>query len=240
MTGMILVQAWRVYRAHFPSIAVLAVLVLGGAASVQYLSELWQVHAEGAGLAVLVLAVPNLLLALAGLGLAIFSEPLFAALLEKIVDPVLVGRTPPPMGRAAREVPYGRLLMAELLLVVVVGVGLVLLVVPGLVALSLLGLAGPLVIAEGRGPVQAMRRSYQLLRPHLVEALLLVLGPVLVTTALWFLLDEAIHGLPTWARIPIDLAFSVTLPAYFCVVLAALTVRLVHLHPAAARTARAT
>jgi hypothetical protein len=106
--------------------------------------------------------------------------------------------------------------------------------VPGLVALTLLGLAGPLVIAEGLGPVQALRRSYQLLRPHPVEALLLVLGPVLVTAALWFVLDEAIHGLPTWGQIPIDLAFSVTLPAYFCVVLAALTVRLVHLHSVAA------
>jgi hypothetical protein len=233
MTGAILGQAWRVYRTHFLSIAAVAVLVLGGAECLQYLSELWQVHAEGASLVVLLLALPNLLLALTGLGLAIFSEPLFAALLEKLVDPVLEGRAPPPMGRAAREVPYGRLLVAELLLVLVVGIGLVLLVVPGLVALTVLGLAGPLVIAEGLGPVQAMRRSYRLLRPHLPQALLLVLAPVLVTTALWYVLDEAIHGLPPWGQIPIDLVFAVTLPAYFCVVLAALTVRLVHLHPEA-------
>jgi len=234
MAGVILAQAWSVYRRHFRTIAVLAVLILGGAACLQYLSELWEVHAEGGNLAVLVLAIPNLLLVLTGLGLAVFSEPLFAAVLEKMVDPVLEGRAPPPMGRAAREVPYGRLLLAELLLVVVVGIGLVLLVVPGLAALTLLGLAGPLVIAEGLGPVQAMRRSYQLLRPHLVVALLLVLLPVLLTTSLWFLLDEAIHGLPTWGQIPIDLAFSVTLPAYFCVVLAALTIHLVHLHSTAA------
>jgi hypothetical protein len=234
MTGAILVQAWSVYRAHFPSIAVLAVLILGSAEVLQYLSGLWQVHTEGTSLAVLLLAVPNLLLGLTGLGLAIFSEPLFAALLEKVVDPVLEGRAPPRMGRAAREVPYGRLLAANLLLVVVVGIGLVFLVVPGLVALTLLGLAGPLVIAEDLGPLRAMRRSYQLLRPHLVEALLLVLVPVLLTWALWDALDEAIHGLPIWGQIPIELAFSVTLPAYSCVVLAALTVRLVHLHSTAA------
>jgi hypothetical protein len=234
MTGAILALAWRVYRAHFLTIAALAVLILGGAASLQYLSELWEVQSEHGNLAVLVLAIPNLLLALTGLGLAVFSEPLFAALLEKVVDPVLEGRAPPPMGRAAREVPYGRLLVTELLLVLVVGIGLVLLVVPGLAALTLLGLAGPLVIAEGLGPVQALRRSYQLLRPHLVVALLLVLGPVLLTTAFWFVLDGAIHDLPRWAQISIDLAFSVTLPAYFCVVLAALTLHLVHLHSAAA------
>src|SRR5205809_3589990 len=63
----------------------------------------------------------------------------------------------------------GALLGVSLLTGIGVGVGLFLLVVPGLVLFTRWSLAVPAVMIEGRSPVEAMRRSTQLVKGHGVQ-----------------------------------------------------------------------
>lgn len=94
---------------------------------------------------------------------------------------LLIGRTDPGDGvslrHLARSLAYGRLIAVDLLFGVVVAVGLVLLIVPGVVAFTWFALAGPLVELEGVGAREAFARSRRLVRGHFL-AVLAVLGPI--------------------------------------------------------------
>lgn len=228
---MVLSDAWWLYRIQLARIALLAVVILGGAELLGYFAELAPVNAGSA--AELLGQLPVLVATAAGMILAVFSEPVFAGLLEKTLDPVLEHQPLPSFKEVVATTPYLRLLATALLLAVLVEVGLLLFLIPGLLALMYLGLAGPLVVAEDLGPLRALRRSSQLLRPHPWEAFLLVMAPVVATALLWEALDGALHEVPAWADLLIIVAFSVTVPTYFGVLLSALTIRLKHEHPAA-------
>ena len=86
-------------------------------------------------------------------------------------------RHPPSMREIAGRVSYLKLIAIDLLYVVIVAVGFVLLVVPGVIAFVFLGLAGPIVEIEKRGVFTAFRRSFDLVRRHF-WLVLMVLGPV--------------------------------------------------------------
>lgn len=74
------------------------------------------------------------------------------------------GEDPPPLREIAKRLKYGRLIAVDLLFVGIVAAGLILGVVPGVLAYVWLGLAGPLVELEGCSVGGAMRRSLQLVR----------------------------------------------------------------------------
>lgn len=74
------------------------------------------------------------------------------------------GDRPPPLSHLARRIRYWRLIRLDLTYVVIVAVGLILLVVPGVAAFVLLGLAGPAVELEHRTVRGALARSYRLVR----------------------------------------------------------------------------
>jgi hypothetical protein len=71
---------------------------------------------------------------------------------------------PPPLGHLARRLSYGRLIALDIVYVVVVAIGLILLVAPGVAAFVLLGLSGPAVELEHRTVRGALARSYRLVR----------------------------------------------------------------------------
>ena len=64
----------------------------------------------------------------------------------------------------ARELRYARPIAIDLIYVVLVAVGVLLLVVPGVLAFVLLGLAGPAVELEDRSVRGALVRSFRLVR----------------------------------------------------------------------------
>jgi len=72
----------------------------------------------------------------------------------------------------------GRLLLAGLLAAAGIGIGLVLLVVPGLVLLTLWSLVIPVIVLERRGVLESFGRSRELVRGHAwrVFAIVVVLG----------------------------------------------------------------
>jgi hypothetical protein len=112
---------------------------------------------------------------------------------------LLIARTKPgrgpPLRRLARSLAYGRLIAVDILFGIGIAVGLLLFVVPGVVAFTWFALAGPLVELEGARVWDAFARSRRLVRGHF-WTVLAVLGPItLASEALTDALLAAAHGL---------------------------------------------
>jgi hypothetical protein len=74
------------------------------------------------------------------------------------------GEQAPKLREIVGQIKYGRLIAVDIAFVAIVAVGLVLAVIPGVLAFIFLGLAGPIVEIEERSAAAALRRSFQLVR----------------------------------------------------------------------------
>lgn len=105
------------------------------------------------------------------------------------------GEDPPSLREIARRLEYGRLIAVDLAFVAIVAAGLLLGLLPGVLAFVWLGLAGPIVEIEGKKPGSALRRSVYLVRGNfwLVFA---VLAPIQVAgDAIGGALAALVHSL---------------------------------------------
>lgn len=97
------------------------------------------------------------------------------AIAERIEAAKLAGR-PPRRDRLLRDLPWRRLVFADVVVLAAVGAGIALLVIPGVVLAALLAPAFVLLAME-RGPVLfTLQRSCQLVRRDFVATALLVGG----------------------------------------------------------------
>ncbi len=83
----------------------------------------------------------------------------------------------PPLREIAGRLRYGRLIVVDVLYVAIVAVGLLLAVVPGVLAFVWLGLAGPAVELEERTVRGALVRSWRLVRGNF-RLVFMVLVPI--------------------------------------------------------------
>ena len=88
------------------------------------------------------------------------------------------------LGAVLRSLPWGSLIAADLLVTLIVVLGLVLLIIPGLIALNLLVVVGPVIEIEERRAWAGLRRSTQLVRPHFWPVALIGTLPVVVASGL--------------------------------------------------------
>src|SRR3984885_1585822 len=65
-----------------------------------------------------------------------------------------------------RSLPWGSLILADLLATLIIVVGLVALIIPGLIAITLLAVVGPVIELEHQPALAGLRRSVHLVRPH--------------------------------------------------------------------------
>jgi hypothetical protein len=86
------------------------------------------------------------------------------------------------LGQVARHLPWGRLILADLLVVVLVIIGILALVIPGLVILTLLAVTGPMIEIEDRKVLPALRRSARLARHHFWSVALLATVPMILAS----------------------------------------------------------
>jgi hypothetical protein len=74
------------------------------------------------------------------------------------------GEEPPRLREIATRIKYGRLIVVDVAFVAIVAAGLLVGLVPGILAFVFLGLAGPIIEIEERSAVSALRRSFHLVR----------------------------------------------------------------------------
>jgi hypothetical protein len=103
---------------------------------------------------------------------------------SKLVGAGEAGRDSPSIREIARTLPWWRLIGADLLVALIVLLGAIAAVIPGLVAANLLALVGPVIEIEHTPVLAALRRSAHLVRRHFWTVALLVLLPVLVASDL--------------------------------------------------------
>ena len=226
----VIVAAGRVYVHGLPLIVPVAVVVFGVTDLALHSVDDWLSHpVDVADTATIALGVALLVVVLAS---SMFAEVLFAGLLDRVVEADLERRPTPSVGAVAAGLPYGRLVLADALIIGLGVLGLVLCVLPGLAVFMLLALAGPLVIIEGLGPRAAARRSFQLLRRRLAAAFALVLVPGLVVSSVDEWLASMVGQWSTIASVFAEVAVDATLAAYAGLLLAVLARRLVSAHSA--------
>jgi hypothetical protein len=89
-----------------------------------------------------------------------------------------------------RSLPWGSLIAADLLAVLIVLIGLVALIIPGLIAITLLSVAGPVIELERQHAVAGLRRSAHLVRPHFWRVAALATLPLLVANGVVGILPD--------------------------------------------------
>jgi hypothetical protein len=220
-------RIWRTYRSWAPALLLLALVVFLPLALLDALTMNVELDAldvtGGIKLAALVLAVG----AIAATGLV--GEVFFSgAIAISLTHPR--GEDPPSAREIARRLRYGRLIAVDLAYVALVAVGLLLGLLPGLLAFVWLGLAGPVVEIEERTAREALARSMRLVRGDFWLVLCVLLPIQVLGDGVGHLLGGLVHGLfghtllATWLA---EAVADVALSPVFAVAVVLLTVELI-------------
>jgi hypothetical protein len=116
----------------------------------------------------------------------------YSGMLERLVGSVERNEPAQPVGTVLRTLPWGRLLAAEVILVVIGGVAAALLFVPGLVVDTLFALVGPLINLLDASIPEAFRRSVKVVLPHFVLVFCFIAIPLAIEHELVVLVADLI------------------------------------------------
>jgi hypothetical protein len=152
---------WQTYWGWMPSLLIFAVVVFVPLGFLDALSLQVDVDSldltSGIKIAALLLAVGAVTMT------GLLGEIFFSgAIAISLTHPH--GEQPPGMREIAGRIKYGRLVLVDIAFVAIVALGLLLGLVPGVLAFVFLGLAGPIIEIEERSAIGALRRSFQLVR----------------------------------------------------------------------------
>lgn len=139
------------------------------------------------------------------------SHYLFAGVLERFVTADRLDVPAPTVAEIVRELPWIRLIVADVVLTAAVVIGLALFVVPGLLIATWFGLTLPLINLEGRSPLDAFGRSAELVRGHAWTVGWICIGSFAIPEAVLTLLAAATHGFETVAAVAIEVTVATLL-----------------------------
>lgn len=168
--GQILHDVGGSYRHRLGRVVIAAALVFGVTAVIGAAVEDF-VHRSDENLVVYVFA-------LAGTVMSQIGITFYAGLLDKVVGEFELGEDPEPVLHVLRTLPYGSLIVADILITAASALGMVLFVIPGLVLFTLFAITGPVINIERLGAIKGMRRSAHLVRPHFWLVFFLVSVPL--------------------------------------------------------------
>jgi hypothetical protein len=114
--------------------------------------------------------------------LSVFGTVFLSGFLCRIVGQAEHGQGRASIGEVARHLPWSRLIRADMLVFLLVVLGVIALVIPGLVMFCLFAVAGPVIEIENRPVLAALRRSAHLVRPHFWWVALLSVVPLVIPT----------------------------------------------------------
>jgi hypothetical protein len=233
-------QIWHTYWSWAPSILLLALVVflpLGLLDALTIDVELGSLDpTNGIKVAALLLAV-GAITTTGLIGEVFFSGAIAISLTHSR------GEGPPPLREIARRLNFGRLIAVDLAFVAIVAVGLLLGLVPGVLAFVWLALAGPVVELEERTAKGALRRSMALVRGNFWLVFWVLVPVEVLGDAAGELLSGLVHNLfgetflATWLA---EAASNIALSPVFAVAAVLLTIELIGKREGAAPPLRAT
>jgi hypothetical protein len=111
-------------------------------------------------------ATGSLILVLVGLVIAVIARFLYVGYVVKLVQDVRDGRRDSSVSELfSAAMPYiGTLFLFSILAGLAIGFGLLLLIVPGLILITIWSVAAPSIVVENRGVFEAFGRSRELVR----------------------------------------------------------------------------
>jgi hypothetical protein len=124
----------------------------------------------------------SLLAHLGTLSVSLLGVVFLSGFLSRLVGETEHGRTHASVTEVLRTLPWGRLIRGDLLVVVIVTIGLIALVIPGLVAILYLAVVGPVIEIENCPAVAALRRSAHLVRQRIWPVVLLATLPTIAAS----------------------------------------------------------
>lgn len=220
-------RIWHTYRAWASSLLVLALVVFVPLGLLDAITANVDVGAldltNGIKVAAIALAVGAITMT------GLLGEIFFSgAIAISLTHPH--GEQPPSLREIARQVKYGRLILVDFAFVAIVATGLLIGVIPGLLAFVFLGLAGPVVEIEERSAHRALLRSMQLVRGNFWLVFWVLVPIEIVGDAIGGGLAGLVHGVfgdtfvATWLA---EALSNVALSPIFAVAAVLLTVNLI-------------
>jgi len=180
---------WRVYRSHWRFLVPAAVVVLlpqsiaDGVLEgfhVEHIRNLFDVATIGVAL---LTAMVNLI-----------GQAVYAGLTAAAVVDWRAGQPLPPFMTLLRSMPIGRLILLDIVVTLGAAIGLVLFILPGLIFLTYVAAAAPVMKLEHLGVLDSMRRSIELVRGNAVRVFVLVAGVVVITESAVQAIAVPFHG----------------------------------------------
>jgi hypothetical protein len=148
--GRVIGEAFQTYRDHAGALLGGAVIVIGISAVINGLFA----------------TTDSLILIAVGAVISILAGVLYAGYVVKLVQDVRDGRRDFSVGDLfSAAAPYiGTLLLNGILAGIAITIGLVLLIVPGLILITIWSVIAPSIVVEDRGVIEAFGRSRELVR----------------------------------------------------------------------------
>jgi hypothetical protein len=115
-------------------------------------------------------------------GVGLLGTILLSGFLCRLTGQGGPGRPRVTLGHVVRTLPWGRLVLADLTVTVLTGIGLLALVIPGLIIANLLTIVGPLIEIEDRRLGAALRRSRRLVWPYFWKVAVVATIPLILVT----------------------------------------------------------
>ena len=137
------------------------------------------------------------------------GEALYAGIVAAAVLHWRAGRRMRDVGGGARTIPYKRLIVIDLLIAVAAAIGFALLVIPGVILYTYVGISPALVKLERLSVRDAIAKSIELVRGNFWRVLLFTAAVVLVSDSLATALESPIHGLSG------EIVFNLAIEAVF-------------------------
>jgi hypothetical protein len=181
----VLAEAWVMYKSHARHLLTIAFVVYVVAAAIETVVGLLGVL--GAILAGIV---------------SIIAAFLLQAALVKAVEDVRDGRVDLTFGetlQAARPA-VGRVAVTSILAAIAIGIGLVLLIAPGLFLLTIWAVIVPVIVLEGAGTSDAFARSQALVKGYFWQVFFTLILVFVVLLAVSIVISAILSGLPVAAR----------------------------------------
>jgi hypothetical protein len=127
--------------------------------------------------------------------LSLLATVFVAGCLCRVAGEVSHGEEHSTVLETARTLPWGSLVLADLLYVVLAVAGLVLFIVPGLIVITVLAVIGPVIEIEHRRAFAAARRSVSLVRQRFWTVVLLATLPLILAGLVESVVPEP-HDVP--------------------------------------------